>query len=631
MSSNSDKIVKVVRCNNIKNQKGIKIEKIKKDARDNDNNKKISKSIKVKKDTCDGDNNDYNQKRGRSRKIKKDAYDSDNDECDKNKQKRCFRNYNELKEKLTDEQRELINELVENTPEDISGKLTERKWSNFIDYYNIGSKQDLLNFDINKATKIYDTFACKRADFVKVLSSPPYSMKVNKLENKKNFKDEKTLASILTDEQKELIEELIENTPDSSKKELTERKWKIFIDYYGIKTKQELLEFDFNKATNISGLFKCKRYHFANVLSSPPYSLNIKHNNYDKTKDNSKLESVLTNEQEKILKELVKNTPKEIKKDLTKLKWSNFLKYYDISNKQALLNLEFNKVMNTEATLSCKREHFATVLCAPPYSLAKIIRYDNLLSDNQKEIVSELKEYLTAQKTKKTKMMHLITAFSSFLYKFNDIDKEKIKDTENIQKIINDNEFTVERNMVKNAINEYYAIINHTKKLITREMYMVKNKKNERYEIKPRMVKYTENFVENKELIKNFIDKLKIHCKVKDFKQRTFEDYFDTIIDIFDCLKKDNLINNRETAGNMTIEQFFDSLKKNYDPKKINPRTLSRLNGLMTMNIFPAIDCKTVIKLENIIDGEKVIEFNDVEVNDKEKLVIILQTNNWKE
>ncbi len=540
---------------------------------------------------------------------------------DENKQKRCFRNYNELKEKLTDVQKELIDELVENTPEDISNELTERKWSNFIDYYNIESKHDLLKFDLNKATNIYDIFACKRANFVKVLSSPPFSMKVDKLEHKKNFKDSKTLESILTNDQKKLIEELVENTPDSSKKELTERKWSIFIDYYSIKTKDDLLAFDFNKATNIGGLFKCKRYHFATVLSSPPYSLDIKHNNYVKNKnDVLKLQNDLTNEQKELVKELIKNTTKDIKKELTKVKWSNFLKYYDIKDKQSLLALEFNKVMNTETSLSCKREHFATVLCAAPYSLVKTIKYDNLLSDNQKELVSELKEHLTILKTKKTQMMHLITAFSSFLIKCNNVDKETIKNTQSIQKKFNDNEFSSGRNKVKESINKYYDSIKHKTKIVSTEIYLAKNKKNDNCTVMPRMLKYAENIPDNKEWYTNFLDKLKVYCKVKNFQQRTFEDYFDATVHIFNCLRKDNLINSKENVENITIEEFFESLKKNYDPKKINSQTISRINGLISMNIFPKIDCKIVVKLENIIDGEKIIENDDMEVNEKRKI-----------
>ncbi len=61
----------------------------------------------------------------------------------------------------------------------------------------------------------------------------------------------------------------------------------------------KIIDYYINKATYTRCLIKCKRYHFANVLSSPPHSLTIKHNNYEKASNFSILENDLTNEQQK--------------------------------------------------------------------------------------------------------------------------------------------------------------------------------------------------------------------------------------------------------------------------------------------------------------------------------------------
>jgi site-specific recombinase XerD len=440
----------------------------------------------------------------------------------------------------------------------------------------------------------------------------------NTKKTRKNFRDYAELKKNLTNEQKELIGELVENTPNDTKEVLNERKWTNFIDYYNIKTKQDLLDFDISKITKISTLFNCKRSHFIEVLCSPPYSL-IDTRTYGKNfKDNLKLQNILTNEQKELIAELIENTPDDIKDELTEIKWGNFIDYYGIESKQYLLDFNFSKVTNTETMFYCKRSHFAEVLCSPPYSLTttkKIIKYDSLLCDEQKEMLLQLKKYLTAMKYNYPRSY--ICAFSLFLYKLNDINKESIKNTETIQKMFNDNEFGRSRSVVMAAINLYYESIKHTEKLISREMYLLKNKKSDMYKVGKKMLEYAKNFNDNKEWFLSFIEKLKIYMKVKNFKTATFRGYFYAIVNIFECLRKDNLIN-KDNVKNITIKQFVASIKKNYDPKKINSNTLSHINSIIIMKIFPKINYQTVIRLEDIIDDKKIID--DIEIIDKRKI-----------
>jgi len=426
----------------------------------------------------------------------------------------------------------------------------------------------------------------------------------------------KNVENMLAEKRRIVSAKLFEKTPEIIRLKIQEKKWNNFVNHFEINSVEDLLNFDINELTNAVAkqLFKCERSCPIRVLCSPPYSL------IDKQHMNKKnlLQRSLTDEQKELARELFSNTPDDIEKELTDIKWNNFINYYGVKTKDDLLNLNLNRVTQTEVILSCKRDHLLKVLCSPPYLLNKSFKYCDSLSSDQKDMVAQLKTQLIAEKFNKNMTKTHVVGFTIFLSKCSEINKETIQDTEKVQRLFYDNDFGTKNYAVKEAINKYYDSIDHYDKLVSKESYLIKNKKNEKYRTLPRMLKYANDT--DKEWILNMIDKLKIYCGDKNLKERTYVKYFDTIARVIECLKKDNLIKNGTDIKDVTLEQFKNALKRNYtyDLKKIRASVLAHINSMIAMNIFPKFDNETVIKLDDIVDSEKIID--DDETKDDRKI-----------